>query len=66
MQLKALAVNGSINLESFINYLINKIKVFKDDEELNNMKHLFEFIFQHFDEGTYKNTNFFKQILIIC
>jgi hypothetical protein len=55
LKLKALAVNGYMYLESFISYLINKIKVFKNDEELTNMKKLFEFIFQHFDEGNEKN-----------
>ncbi len=46
-----MAINGKINLESFINYLLNIVKVFKNENEIEEMKELFEFIFNYFDEG---------------
>jgi hypothetical protein len=46
-----MAINGKIGLQSFINYLVRKIKVFKNEEELNQMKDLFKTIFEQFDEG---------------
>ena len=47
-----MAINGKIDLESFIYYLMNKVKVFKDETEIEEMKELFEFIFKYFDEGS--------------
>lgn len=46
-----MAINGKIDLESFIYYLMKKVKVFKNENEIEEMKELFEFIFKYFDEG---------------
>ena len=47
-----MAINAKIHLKSFIDYMVHKIKVFKDDTELNEMKELLViFIFNYFDEG---------------
>ena len=46
-----MAINAKIHLKSFIEYMVHKIKVFKDNTELNEMKELFNFIFNYFDEG---------------
>ena len=50
-----MAINGKICLDSFINYLVSKVKVFKNENELKEMKELFEFIFNHFDDGKVLN-----------
>ena len=46
-----MAINGKIDLESFIYYLMKKVKVFKNENEIEEMKELFEFIFKYFDGG---------------
>ena len=53
-----MAINGKIDLESFIYYLMNKVKVFKNENEIEEMKELFEFIFKYFDEGKTLYYNF--------
>ena len=60
-----MAINGKIGLPSFINYLINKIKVFKNQDELNEMTELFKFIFNHFDQGKILFANFKTSCILI-
>ncbi|CAF0718748.1 unnamed protein product [Brachionus calyciflorus] len=61
-----LAVNGKISLPSFINFLVNMIHVFKNKEELKNMKSLFTFIFHHFDEDHSGELEFNEFIKCFC
>jgi len=49
--LKTIAINGEIDLESFIDSLVRQVNAFENENELAEMKKLFTFIFDHFDEG---------------
>ncbi|CAF1002697.1 unnamed protein product, partial [Brachionus calyciflorus] len=46
----AMAINENMTFHSFSKYLALKIKIFKNENELNEMKKLFEFVFNYFDE----------------
>ncbi|RNA44684.1 tldc domain-containing [Brachionus plicatilis] len=61
-----IAVNGMISLNSFIAYLVNKIKVFRNIEELDEMKNLFTFIFHQFDEDNSGLLEFNEFITCFC
>jgi len=59
-----MAINGKINLEYFVEYLTSKMRIFKNEAELEEIKNLFEFIFNQFDKG--KPFSVYSQLVNIC
>ncbi|CAF0818898.1 unnamed protein product [Brachionus calyciflorus] len=55
-----------ISLNAFISYLVQKIKIFRNEDELSEMKKLFAFIFHQFDEDKSGLLEFNEIIICFC
>lgn len=46
-----MAINGQINLDLFVGFLIKKNPNIETEKELKELQKILKFIFEYFDEG---------------